>query len=600
MLGNTNYISKITSSKIISSFVLLFIILLVFSNSLSREFVWDDKYMLQKELFTDWKNIGAIFLTADTVNPGDNISYYRPLTYLTFLFDYQVWKLDPFWYTLENVLLHASVVLLFYLLISKLFGDNLLAFISSMLFGLHPAVTEPVNFIVGGRNTMLCAALSLLSLLSIVNSGNGKRRWAVLSVVFYFLALLSKEQAIILPGLLLMVTLLSALKKFKTNKYLLVSFFGVTAIYFGMRYQILGAVTSEYGLKIDYGTLKLMLAALFAYFRIMVFPTGLNIEYVTLPVTLLSFKALIAIGGMGVLIYVALKKNVADILRIAVIWLILSYIPISNIIPIPSAPVADRYIYVPLLGMCLVAGYGMKILYSKKQFPAVIFFTISLLILGTMTHARNYVWNDELSLWNDVVKKSPEKATGYYNLGVIYQDRGELDEAVQQYSLALQKDPAYALAHINLGIIYYSQGSVDKAVKQFRKAIENNPGFSKAHYNLGRVFHSRGNVKEAVEQYEIAIKIIPDYPEAHNNLGAIYKSMGLLDKAIEHFLASVNINPESPNAHNNLGSALMSKGKLDKAIEHFQIAIKLNPGHLQAVNNLRIATTLKTYSIQQQ
>ncbi len=347
-------------------------------------------------------------------------------------------------------------------------------------------------------------------------------------------------------------------------------------------------------------TVGLMLSALFGYFNIMLFPVGLNIEYVTLPVTFFSYKAFIAIGGMGVLVYLALRKNVADILKISCIWLILSFLPISNIIPIPSAPVADRYIYIPLLGMCLAAGYGMKYLCSKKKALAAVLFILCLLIFGTMTHARNYVWNNELSLWNDVVKKSPEKATGYYNLGVVYQDRDELDEAVRQYSLALQKDPAHALANINLGIVYYSIGSIDKSIKQFSEAIEHNPGFSKAHYNLGRVFHSRGNVKEAVEQYETAIKFNPDYAEAHNNLGAVYKSMGLHNKAIEHFSASVDINPESLNARNNLGGTYLSRGMFDKAIEQFRIALKLDPGNITASNNLRIATSLKTYSRQQQ
>ena len=120
MLSIKNYISGIPSSKRISVVLLLIIILLVFSNSLFSEFVWDDQFILKKDIFTDWKNIGDIFLTADTAHTDDNISYYRPVTYLTFLFDYQVWELKPFWYSLENILLHASVVIIFYLLIARL------------------------------------------------------------------------------------------------------------------------------------------------------------------------------------------------------------------------------------------------------------------------------------------------------------------------------------------------------------------------------------------------------------------------------------------------------------------------------------------------
>ena len=594
---NMNYLTNIISDKRISVALLLIIILLVFSNSLFSEFVWDDQFILKKDIFTDWKNIDDIFLTADTAHTDDNISYYRPVTYLTFLFDYQMWDLKPFWYSLENILLHASVVIIFYLLIARLFGDKTLAFFSSLLFALHPAVTEPVNFITGGRNTMLCAAFSLLTLFSASNSGRGKRGWAVLSLILYFLALLSKEQAVILPLFLLLAAFLSGSKELKADKYLLAAFFGVTAAYFALRYQILGSVTSEYGVQFSYERIGLMLSALFSYFRIMLIPTDLSIEYTTLPVAFFSYKSLAAIAGMGILIYISLKKNIHDALRISGVWLVLSFFPISNIIPIPSAPVADRYIYIPLLGMCLAAGYGMKCFYSKKQAPAMIIFIICILLFGVMTHTRNYVWSNNESLWKDVVTKSPQKAVGYYNLGVIYQDKGDLDDAVREYQLALEQDPAYVLAHINLGIIYHSKGLIDRAIREFSIAIELDPDLSQAYYNLGRVFQYQGRNDSAIEQYQLAIKFKPDYPEAHNNLGAIYKSKGFAEDAVRHFQASIRIRPESANTHNNLGSTYMMMGLLDKAIEHFRIAIAIEPGHTAAISNLRFAQALKSYSI---
>jgi tetratricopeptide (TPR) repeat protein len=586
---------KIFSNRKIVIAILIAAVFIIFSNSLSSEFVWDDKFILKKDVFTDWNNLGPIFLMADTAIADDNISYYRPLTYLTFLFDYQMWGLKPFWYNLENVLLHALIVLLLYLMIFEISGDNVLAFLSSLLFAVHPAVTEPVNFISGGRNTMLCAALSLCSLLLLLYSRGGKRKYAVFSVVVFFFALLSKEQAIVIPVFLLLTTVLSGSKELKVNKYLLISFFVASVVYLVIRTKILGSVTSEFDVNMSYEKLGLIAYCLSGYFRIMLFPLNLNIEYVTLPLQLLSFKSIIAAGGMIALICLSIRKNTPEILRMSCIWLVLGFLPISNIIPIPSAAVADRYIYIPLLGMCLAAGYIVKYFYEKKQAAVIVVFPLCIILFGTLTYARNNAWSTEENLWMDVVKKSPEKAAGYYNLGITYQKKGFTDKAVQQYQFALQKDPDYVPAQINIGIVYHSQGHADKAMRKFQRAIELKPDLAKGYYNLALVFHSLGQLDKAIEQYEKAITLKPGYAQAYNNMGTAHRAKEKIDEAITAYRAAIKFDPKSSNAHNNLGSAYQSKGMIDKAVAEYRIAVELDPGHKKAVSNLRVANMIKDY-----
>ena len=590
---------KFLSNRKIAIALLIGVVLLLFSNSLSKEFAWDDKIILQKAIFTDWNNIGAILTTADTAAPVDNTSYYRPLTYVTFLLDYHLWKLDPFWYTLENVLLHAIVTLLFYLLIAGAFGDNTLALFSSLLFAVHPAVTEPVNFISGGRNTMLCTALSLGSLLLLLHSGSGRRRRVIFSLILFFLALLSKEQAITLPLFLLAVTVLLTSGEFRANASSLAGIFTVTAIYLFLRSHILGSVASQFDITMSYEKAGMVLLSLFEYFRIMLYPLNLNIEYMTEPLPLLSLKSAAAVGGMAALIYIAIRRNMPVPLRISAIWLVLGFLPISNIIPIPSAPLADRYIYFPMLGICLAVGYAVNYLYQKKQVPVLSVFLICIMMLGTLTHARNNVWENEESLWTDVVMKSPEKAVGYYNLGVIYKDKGDKERAIQQNLLTLERDPDYFLAHINLGILYHSQGQIDRAIGKFKDAIKAKPDFATSYYNLALAYHSRGHLDKAIEQYKKAIALKADYAEAYNNMGSAFTSKGNIDEAIKHYESAIQFNPESANAHNNLGSAYRSRGMLDEAITEYKITLKLNPNHIKAIANLRFANTMKAYSLQQ-
>jgi tetratricopeptide (TPR) repeat protein len=346
--------------------------------------------------------------------------------------------------------------------------------------------------------------------------------------------------------------------------------------------------------------MKVIASALFGYFRIMLYPMDLNIEYVTVPLPLLSFKAVAAASLMILLMYAAFRKDTDDLLRLAAVWLVLSFLPISNIIPLPSAVVADRFLYMPLLGMSLAVGYGVKWLYVRRRLVTMAAFSIFIMMAGTLTYERNYAWQSPESLWMDVVKKSPGKAVGYYNLGIIYGDRGLTDKAEQQYLRALQREPDYAPAHINLGIIYQSQGNIDTAIKEFETAVTLKPDFAKARYNLGLAYHSQGLLDMATEQYSIAINISPDYAEAHNNLGSAYRAQGNMTEAIRHYRTAVKINPASANAHNNLGSVYMNKGLIDEAIQHFQAALAVEAGHAKARSNLNMATALRAYSIQQQ
>jgi tetratricopeptide (TPR) repeat protein len=586
---------KIFSNRKIVIAILIASVFLIYSNSLFNEFVWDDTYILQKEEFADWKNAGLLFLKAHTIfDVQYQQSYYRPLADLTLLIDYQLWKLNPFWYHLENVLFHAIATCLFYMVIFNVFRDNSFAFLSSFIFAVHPAATESVNLI-AARNVILCAIFSLGSILVLIQSRGGKLKWAVFSVILYSLSLLSREQSITLPVFLLSITLLSRSKDLKVNGLLLISFFAVTAVYFIVRYRVLGVVTSQEGIELSYEKIGMVLSCSFEYFRIMLFPLNLNIEYIILPLKLISFKSLTAITGMIILIYLSIKRDISEQLRLSFLWLLVSFIPISNIISIPSAPVADRYIYIPLLGMCLAAGYFIRYLHSKKQVLAATVFIILVVGMGALTHARNNVWKNGETLWKDVVKKIPAKSTGYYNLGVIYQDKGFTERAIEQYLVALEKDPADVYAHINLGIIYHSQGHVDKAVRKFRDAIKAGPGLAKGYYNLARAYHSIGQFDKAIEQYRIAIIRQPDYAEAYNNMGSAWMAKGKIDDAITYYRAAIKFDPKSSNAHNNLGNAYQSKGMIDQAVAEYRIALKLDPRHEKAIANLRVANMIKGY-----
>jgi tetratricopeptide (TPR) repeat protein len=581
--------TEIISSKKVVFGIFLAVVLILFGNTLSHEFVWDDKFLFGKKEFSDWENVSLIFSKADTISDDEVNPYYRPVTYLTFLWDYQMWKKNTFWYRLENVLLHTLAVFLFYVLVLRVFGDNRLAFISSLIFAVHPAVTAPVNFIAGGRNTMLCAAFSIGSLLLLTRAGVHGRKWVVFSLVAYFLALLSKEQAVTLPLFLLSLNIFSRKQDIKVNIYQLTAFFAVTGLYFILRMKILGTFTSEEEMASLYEHAGMVMSCLFEYFRIMLFPLNLSADYMTLPVPLFSYKSIAATAGLAVLVYISVKRKVDEPLRLAGIWLILTFLPISNIVPIPSSPVADRYMYLPLFGVCLASGYAIRVLTSKRPVLGISVLSVCIAALVLLSISRNNVWKDNIIFWEDVVRKSPDNSRGHYNLGVVYAEKGMTDKAIQELKIAIKLNPGLSKAYYDLGHIYQTDGFTDKAMQQYKMALRLNPDYAKVHYNLALIYQSRDLTEKALFHYQTVIKLDPDFLKAYYNLAVVYQSKGILAEAAENYRIVTELDPGNVKAHNNLGVVYHLTGQFDKAINQFKTAIEIQPENYEAYYNTGLA-----------
>ncbi len=289
--------------------MLLFLILavgIVYANSLFSGFVWDDNWLIiwKQAFFSHPGNAIKILITSD--GPlGGKLPYYRPFNTLTYMLDHFLWGLHPFWYHLENIMLHGIVVALFYFLLLGVFEDGRLAFFSALLFAVYPVNADAVDFI-SSRNTLFCAAFSMASLLFLIKGGV---KWTILSLFAYFLALLSKEPAVGLPFFLLSFRLATKEEKFKTKWNAIAGFFIVTALYFVIRHFILGAFTSKTGVEFSIERLKFMAAVLFEHFRLMIFPFRLNAYYTDEVISFSLIKACAVIFGLYAFFYLSLSRK---------------------------------------------------------------------------------------------------------------------------------------------------------------------------------------------------------------------------------------------------------------------------------------------------
>jgi len=229
-----------------------------------------------------------------------------------------------------------------------------------------------------------------------------------------------------------------------------------------------------------------------------------------------------------------------------IFWFFITLSVESSIIPIKDV-IFEHRVYLPFIGAVIAITTSTLIAKNKlagKQLRMVKTIIPILVLMTTVfsvaTYERNIVWQDKVSLWSDVVRKSPSKSRGYKNLGSAYREKGFINKAMEQFQAALKLDTNYANAYNFLGSVY---GSVDEAIEHYQAFLKLKPDDAAAHNDLGSLYRYKGFIEKAVEHYHIALKLNPDYALAHYNLGIIYMKIGLEKEAISEFEAVLKIQP---------------------------------------------------------
>jgi tetratricopeptide (TPR) repeat protein len=560
----------------------------------------------------------------------------RYIGYLTFALNYRIHGLDPTGYHIVNILIHICTALLVYLLVHLTFQTPFLltsklrdysrqiAFFAALFFACHPVQTEAVTYI-WQRVASLATMFYLLSLtayikwrLIIHHSVKRPIHVHLKSVPFYLISLLSavlamktKQIAFTLPIMVVLYEFLFF--KVKTGKRVLyVLPFLLTLPIIPLTLldleQSLGDVIGDVGevsrdltqmSRLDY--LFTQFRVIVTYLRLIVLPINQNLDY-DYPVfnsffiteVVLAFLLLAAIFGTGLYLLYRSRRSSPHLRIIAfgIFWFFITLSVESGFIPIKEI-IFEYRVYLPSAGIFLA--FSMVVFIVIKELgerstivmKAVVSLLVVIIVLLTgATFARNTVWKDDITVWQDVVRKSPGKARPHSNLAGAYKSRGELDTAIEQYQTALKFNPDNSKTYNNLGVIYKSQGLTEKAIAYYKTAIKLKPDHSDAYNNLGNAYLSQGFVDKAVEQYRIALQLNPYNFNAHNNLGYAFESKGLINKAIGQYQKALKFQPDLPEIHYNLGTAYKSLGFFEDATRHFIKAIKIDPSYIEANNSL--------------
>jgi tetratricopeptide (TPR) repeat protein len=327
-----------------------------------------------------------------------------------------------------------------------------------------------------------------------------------------------------------------------------------------------------------------------AYLGQMFRPSGLAVLYplsageVSVSKVVLSLVLLAGITA-GALI----QRRRCPYLLTGWLWYLIMLVPVIGIVQAGDQAHADRYTYLPQIGLYLLLTWLAADLCAGWRHRRWMLGGLSTVILAALifcARAQTAYWRNSESLWTHALDCTSGNYVAHNNLGNILCQKGQMDEAINHFLQALEIKPAFAGAHNNLGNVLVQKGRLEEAIAQYQKALEIKPDYVDADINIGITLLRKGRVDEAITYYQDALQIKPDSANACYNLGNALLQKGDLDEAIARYQTALQISPDNAKAHNNLGNALLQKGRVDEATAHFQKALQINPASAGACYNL--------------
>jgi protein O-mannosyl-transferase len=557
----------------------LFLFLLsfgVFVPSLKNGFVWDD-HMLIKERYQSRDIVNMISgKIIPHIRETGRGYHYRPILHSSLAMDNRLWGHNPGGYHLSNIILYSISTVLFYFLALIVLGEfringkENIAFLSSLLFALFPMHVEAVSFI-SGRMDLLCGIFFFLAFIFHVISYR-KLWFLILTAISFYLSLLSKEIAVVFPIVVLGFDIISRRFKSPSNIFRYFVYAALLILYFYLRARAYETVpelpallkppaealppTEVVQKPIHWvyqalEVLRVFLSSYLFYIKKLFFPYDLNAFIATVPmgfyhlissilvILLLCFISLISI----------LKRG--GIIAFSIYWVFVNLGPVSlvPIFVIAMAPLAERYLYIPSAGYCLLIGYlileGARLINVKKM-GWVLGFILCLTYLF-FSIDRQRVWKDDLALWEDASKKSPYHAIPHANYAEALTIAGKDDEAIREYLIALKPSVKVskserAIIANKLVSVYLKKEDYEDAEKWLHKALNYDSEYVSTYYNLGYLYFMKGQLRNSASDHRLAekylkkaLEIEPRNREVHILLSYVYLiGLGDSEKAREH------------------------------------------------------------------
>ena len=579
-----------------------------------------------------------------------DIGLWHPLTWISHMLDCQWFGLRPGWHHLSSVLWHAANSVLLLLVLRGMTGALWRSAAVAVLFAVHPLHVESVAW-VAERKDVLSTFFVLLTLWAYHRYTEGRRGkaesrkqkvegriqkpecggpWSLshlpssifylLSLSFFAFGLMSKPMIVTLPLLLLLLdywplgrmqnaeatdTQHATRNTLHVPLPLIVEklpFLGLAALTCWVTLHAAKGVGSLPSAAQCPMTDRLANATLSyaRYFWEVFWPRNLAVFY-PFPATFSASAvggAALLLAGISIAAFGLARRR--PYLAVGWLWYLITLLPVIGLIQLAGYSHADRYTYVPLMGVFLALTWGVAELVSRWRGPALACAgaAVALMILLCLVRARQQVgyWKESETLFRHALAVTQYNWLAHISLGEALDAKGQTDEAIRHYEEALRLKPDHPSAHINLGAALDDKGQTDEAIRQYQEALRLKPDQAQAHNNLGIALGRKGQTDEAIRQFQEAIRLKPDHADAHYNLGVALGNKGQTDQALRQFQETVRLRLDHAQDRNNLGAAFYRQGRTPEAIQQFQEALRLQPDYADARKNLDVVLANEVHS----
>jgi tetratricopeptide (TPR) repeat protein len=566
----------------INVLLLIVVIFLVYIRSVNHDFIYDDRLVIIRQDAP--RTIGDV-VQYFKERHYETIPIYRPVARSSLLIQKAIHGDTPPPFHIFNIIVMGLCAGLFYGILRqpKFNFPRLPALFSAALFGLHP-VTSPCVYPATGRETILCNLFILLAVFAFLHSG---KRWYITAIIAGILALLSKENALVLAGIFVLADVLKmtanppgkSLRKW-ISRYSIILI--IYVLYQIMRYSLFQG--NEYGVSI-FRHPFLTLSNPFYTIQTIIAPSK---NFIYEPMTIKTWFSMphmiLTLSVVFVLVIRAIKnwRYVKMTTLFWIGWLLIINFPTANIV-LQEVKFAERYLFLAIISIIAIT-MSLTLTFWKKSGSRrimIISCSIVIVIFTSITLYRYKYYKNDYAFYTQWLKTSPDYFLPYNSMANLLFEMGEVEKSAENYKKVIKMNPSWPDAYLNLGIIKLQWKEYDEAGWLFSQYSKLKPNSAKAHYSMGVAFYYQGvtNMQRA-ETLKLQGK--------NNEANELYSLAGeKYNKAIQQYSMALSINPSNAEAHHNIGVIYHENGQLEKAIEHYQKALQIKPDKKSTLKNLK-------------
>lgn len=570
---------------------LVLIVIAVYAQTRGFDFIDydDDLYVVENEHVKRGLTLEGIkwaFVAHTAAN-------WHPLTLISHMADVEFFGMQPGWHHITNVFFHLTNTILLFVVLSKTTGQKLPSAFVAVLFGIHPLHLDSVVQI-AERKDVLSTFFWMMTVWAYSLYTEKARRsfYYLASLILYALGLMVKPMLVTLPFTLLLLDYwpLSRIGRsgswsHQTVPYLVlekIPFFLLSAISCIVTFMVQnreGAVQSIKLYTIDIRVANAIVTYL-KYIIKTIFPAHLSFYYPHhgMPPLWQTLVSAVTLACISILVVRTLKSH--PYLIVGWLWYLGTLVPVIGLVQVGSQAMADRYTYVPLIGLFIMITWGVTSAYNtlslyKKQLAVCGSLLTTVLMIVAWWQAE--FWRDSETLFKRAISVTEKNTTAHLNLGFVFAEQGKIDEALFHYKEVINISPHHEKAHHNIGLMYAKKGRLDEAIFHYRYVLKQSPGKEEVVNDLAVALAEKGAIEEAIKEIVHGLDHSEDSGLLLNTLGVLLFRNGNLAEAVRHFKLAIRVQPDYQDARNNLKRMLSPNGKIDQAIEVMESSLKVSP-----------------------